>query len=53
MIFLSPLAKAGYANSIHYNHGSLLRTVEEIFQLPLLGDANNETDLADLFSAFP
>ena len=52
-IVLSPLAKPGYSNSIHYTHGSLLRTVEEIFNLPLLGDAQKETDLSDFFLNFP
>jgi phosphatidylinositol-3-phosphatase len=50
MIVLSPLAKGGgYNNSIHYTHGSTLRTFEEIFGVPLLRDAQNETDLSDLF----
>jgi hypothetical protein len=53
MIVLSPLAKRGYSNDIHYTHGSLLRTVEEIFNLPLLGDAGQESDLSDLFTTFP
>ena len=53
MILMSPFAKQGYANSIHYTHGSLLRTVEEIFNVPLLRNANQETDLSNLFSVFP
>jgi len=55
MIVLSPLGKGGgYSNSIHYTHSSTLRTVEEIFGVsPLLGDASQATDLADLFVAFP
>jgi phospholipase C len=55
MIVLSPLAKVGYANSIHYTHGSTLRTVETIFGLPLLRDAANPAtpDLRDLFKSFP
>src|SRR5437870_822730 len=55
MIVLSPLGKGGgYSNSIHYTHSSTLRTVEEIFGVsPLLGDAAQATDLADLFVAFP
>lgn len=51
MIVLSPLAKGGgYNNSIHYTHGSTLRTFEEIFSVPLLRDAARETDLSDLFN---
>jgi PKD repeat protein len=52
MIVLSPLAKpGGYSNSIHYTHGSTLRTMQEIFNVaPFLGDAANQVDLSDLFS---
>lgn len=53
MIVMSPFAKPGYGNEIHYTHGSLLRTVEEIFDLPLLRNANDEPDLRNLFSVFP
>ena len=55
MIVLSPKVKApGYANTISYNHGSTLRSVQEIFGVtPLLGGAATSTDLADLFLSFP
>ena len=55
MIVLSPLAKGhGYENSIHYDHGSALRTFEEILGVsPYLGEAATQTDLRDLFSVFP
>jgi hypothetical protein len=55
MIVLSPYAKGkGYSNTIHYTHSSTLRTVEELLGVtPLLGDAANATDLADLFLRFP
>ena len=55
MIVLSPFAKGGgYSNSIYYDHGSTLRTIQEIFSVtPLLGDAQKQTDLSDLFSVFP
>lgn len=55
MIVLSQFAKGnGYSNSIYYDHGSTLRTFQEIFGVtPLLGDAANQTDLSDLFSVFP
>src|SRR5262249_52959450 len=50
MIVISSLAKgAGYNNTIHYTHGSTLRTCEEIFGVPLIRDALNQTDLSDLF----
>jgi phosphatidylinositol-3-phosphatase len=51
LIVLSPLAKAGYVNSVHYTHSSTLRTLQEIFGVgPLLGDAANATSLSDLFA---
>jgi hypothetical protein len=55
MIVLSAAAKGGgYAGSMHYTHGSTLRTVQQIFGLaPLLGDAAQQTDLGDLFAATP
>lgn len=55
MIVLSPFAKGdGYSNTIHYTHGSTLRTFQEIFSVkPLLGDAQKEKDLSDLFAVFP
>jgi hypothetical protein len=54
LIVLSPLAKVGYQNTIHYTHSSTLRTIEEILHVtPLLGDAANATDLSDLFTSFP
>ncbi len=53
MIVLSPFAKGnGYSNTVHYTHGSLLRTVQEIFGVsPLLGDAANQSSLSDLFQS--
>jgi phosphatidylinositol-3-phosphatase len=55
MVVLSSLAKGhGYSNSIHYNHGALLRSLEEIFNVrPFLGNAATQPDLGDLFTAFP
>jgi hypothetical protein len=51
LLVLSPFARAGYQNSVHYTHSSLLATVQEIFGVgPLLGDAANATDLSDLFT---
>jgi hypothetical protein len=51
MIVISPLAKGGgYANSNYYTHSSMLKTLQEVFDVsPLLGDAVNATNLGDLF----
>jgi phosphatidylinositol-3-phosphatase len=50
---LSPFAKGGgFSNSIHYDHSSTLKTLQEIFQVgPLLGAAGNPQtkDLSDFF----
>src|SRR5438270_456686 len=54
MMAMSPNAKVGYQNPIHYDHSSTLRTVEEILKVsPMLGGAANQTDLSDLFTSFP
>jgi hypothetical protein len=56
MIVLSPLAKGGgYTNNIQYDHGSLLRTLQEIFvpRTRLLREARFQHDLSDLFTTFP
>jgi hypothetical protein len=54
MIVLSPLAKAGYSNSIAYTHSSTLRTFEDILGLqPDLGGAATAPSLADLFQTYP
>ena len=51
LIALSQRVKAGYSNTLRYSHSSLLRTVEEAFNVsPLLGDAANALDLSDLFA---
>lgn len=56
MFILSPFAKGGgktaYSNSIHYDHSSTLKTLQEIFQVgPLLGAAADPQtkDLSDFF----
>jgi len=38
-VALSPFIKPGTKTAVTYNHYSLLKTVERIFGLPLLGDA--------------
>jgi hypothetical protein len=55
MMVLSSYAKGkGYSNTLHYTHSSMLRTLEELFDVtPLLGDAADAVDLADLFVSFP
>jgi phosphatidylinositol-3-phosphatase len=51
MIVESPLAKKNYSNTIHYDHSSTLKTLEEIFGVsPMLGGAASATDLSDFFT---
>jgi hypothetical protein len=39
LVALSPFIKPGTVSSVDYNHYSMLRTIEDIFRLPHLGDA--------------
>jgi phosphatidylinositol-3-phosphatase len=39
LVALSPFIKPGTVSAVAYNHYSLLRTIEDIFALPHLGDA--------------
>jgi hypothetical protein len=51
---LSPLAKGGgYIGHTKYYHSSMLRTVEEVFGVPLLRDAMMQPSLSDLFTKYP
>ena len=55
MLVLSPFSKTGgYTNTTYYEHGSTLRTLEEIFGVtPIMRDAAVQTDLSDFFAQFP
>jgi hypothetical protein len=48
---IGPHVKPGYAGNVRYTHGSLLKSVEEILQVPVLPTVQAENDLADLFVA--
>jgi hypothetical protein len=50
MIIVSPkVVSAGYQSSTAYSHASYLRTVEEIFGLPLLGAAPQAQNMMEFF----
>jgi hypothetical protein len=49
-IAVGPGVKRGYAGAVPYNHGSLLKTVEEILGLPMLATVAAVNDLGDLFA---
>jgi hypothetical protein len=48
---MGPRVKAGYSSPVTLSHGSITKTVEEIFALPILPAVAAATDLADLFVA--
>jgi hypothetical protein len=51
MIILSPKIKAaGYMSMTKLSHASYLATVENLYKLPLLGDAAMATDLSEFFT---
>ena len=56
MFVLSPFAKGGgrsaYSNSIHYDHSSLLKTLQEIFNVGPFLRAAGEPDVQDLSDLF-
>jgi phosphatidylinositol-3-phosphatase len=47
---IGPGVKANYAGDKFYNHGSIVKSVEEIFNLPVLATVSDNNDLADLFN---
>ena len=52
---VGPGVKPGFASSIKYDHGSLVRSVEEIFGLPFLKAVSAKNSLIDMFKqgSFP
>ena len=48
-LVISPLVKRGYRSTIAETHYSLLRTIEEIWGLPLLGEARNSKAMTEYF----
>lgn len=52
---IGPGVKPGYESHIEYDHGSLVRSIEEIFGLQFLPEVSSKNSLVDLFQpgAFP
>jgi hypothetical protein len=46
---IGPNIKAGYTSTVAFTHSSLVKTVEEIFGLPILPTVAGANDFADLF----
>jgi TPR repeat protein len=41
--------KPGYAGAFYYDHGSIVKTIEKVFGLPILPAVLGKNDLSDLF----
>jgi hypothetical protein len=48
---IGPGVKAKHASRVEYDHGSLVRSIEEIFNLPILPVVSTKNNLADMFKA--
>jgi hypothetical protein len=48
---IGPGVKANYASKVAYDHGSLVKSIEEIFNLPILPAVLSSNNLADMFKA--
>jgi len=48
---IGPGVKVHHAGSVSYNHGSIIKSVEEIFNLPILSSVSGNNDLSELFKA--
>lgn len=44
MLVISPLARQGYLDPTIYDHGSVLKLIERVFQLPTLASINHRFD---------
>jgi len=52
---IGPGVKSGYSSNVTFTHSSLVKSVEEIFGLPILATVTSANDFADVFKpgAFP
>ncbi len=50
-IAVGPGVKAGYTGGVSYNHGSLVKSLELIFDVPVSSRVSAESDLSDLFKS--
>jgi len=48
-LILGPRIKAGATSSVVYNHGSIIKTVEETFGLPILAKVSGTNDFSDMY----
>jgi phosphatidylinositol-3-phosphatase len=52
-LVISPLAKPNFASNTKFTHSSMLRTLQTIFGVPYLRDAEKSNDLSEMFLSFP
>jgi hypothetical protein len=50
MLVISPMAKPGFQSTVTENHYSLLRTIEDAWQMPTLGQSAQATAMSEYFS---
>lgn len=48
---IGPHVKVGYAGAVSYTHGSIVKSVERILELPILATVSSTNELSDLFVA--
>ncbi len=48
---IGPGVKTGYAGGVSYDHGSIVKSVEEIFGLSILSTVSGKNDLSNLFNS--
>lgn len=48
---IGPGVKPNYASSVRFDHGSMVKSVEQIFRLPILSAVASENSLSDMFKA--
>lgn len=51
LIVVGPYVHQGAVSSVRYTHGSVVRTVEQIFGLPVLATVSKDSTFSDLFEA--
>jgi hypothetical protein len=50
-LILGPRIKAGATSTVVYNHGSIIKTVEETFGLPILAKVTAVNDFSDMYQS--
>src|SRR5262249_7971861 len=50
-IAIGPGVKTNYTGTVSYTHSSIVKSIDEILQLPVLSRVSSANDLADLFQS--